>query len=239
MKFPKKQQNYWVSLSDIMTGLMVIFLFISISYMLQIKKEQDKIEDFVKDYIQTKMDLYEELRLEFEDDFKPENWNVLLDRDLSIKFLNERVLFDYNRADIRPEFRRILKEFFPRYLDILWKDRYKNKIAEVRIEGHTDRHGDYFYNVNLSQRRTKNVLEYLMTDCLENYHELNIMEQEDLRFWFTANGFSSGRTLDDYRALTYYSRNPPNDEFSRRVEFRIITASEKVIESMKQEIENR
>ncbi len=229
MKYPKKQTNYWISLSDIMTGLMMIFLFIAISYMIQVKAEQDEKDQFIKEYIQTRIELYEELKLEFEEDFKPENWNVVLDKDLSIKFLNERVLFDYDKAELKPEFKNILDEFFPRYLNILLKDKYRSKIAEVRIEGHSDSRGDYYYNVWLSQNRTRNVLKYLMTKSIRKAGELTEKENELLRFWLTANGFSFGRTIDSNREYTLFSGNPVNNEFSRRVEFRIITASEKVI----------
>ena len=41
-----KKDNYWIPLADLMTVLMVIFLFMAISYMVVIKKKQvekDKI----------------------------------------------------------------------------------------------------------------------------------------------------------------------------------------------------
>ena len=47
MKKEKKKitDNSWTSLSDIMTGLMIIFLFIAISYMVEVRKRDKKIED--------------------------------------------------------------------------------------------------------------------------------------------------------------------------------------------------
>ena len=82
----QKQENYWTSLSDIMTGLMVIFLFISISYMLQIQKKQKEKDKIVEDFQNTKVELYKELKNEFESDFKKEKWHAVLDEDLSIRF---------------------------------------------------------------------------------------------------------------------------------------------------------
>lgn len=153
MKYPGKHHNYWVSLSDIMTGLMVIFMFISISYMIQVKNEQKKVEKFVTEYVQTKLDLYKELKTEFEDDFKPDKWNVILDKDLSIKFLNESVLFDYNKAELKDEFKILLLDFFPRYLKVFLKKNIEIKLLKFRSEGHSDPQGDYFYNVDLSIKK--------------------------------------------------------------------------------------
>lgn len=46
-----------------------------------------------------------------------------------------------------------------------------------------------------------------------------------MAFLVTANGLSYGKTLDDDKALTFYSAKPINPSLSRRVEFRIITNS--------------
>ena len=55
-------------------------------------------------------------------------------------------------------------------------------------------------------------------------------QQKMLEYWFTANGLSYGRTLDNENQLTYDSGKAIDYEKSRRVEFRIITTSEKMIE---------
>ncbi len=65
------------------------------------------------------------------------------------------------------------------------------------------------------------------------------MEKEQLlQFWLTANGLSYGRTLDSNKELTFISKEPTDKEKSRRVEFRIVTTSEilvqKVIEQLNQ-----
>ncbi|MCB9220149.1 MAG: OmpA family protein [Ignavibacteriales bacterium] len=228
----QKQENYWTSLSDIMTGLMVIFLFISISYMLQIQKKQKEKDKIVEDFQNTKVELYKELKNEFESDFKKEKWHAVLDEDLSIRFLNEKVLFDYDDYILKPEFKSILDDFFPRYLNILMQKKYKDKILEVRIEGHTDSKGDYLYNVELSQNRTRSVLSYVLnqTNILISNHPLQ--DQKKVRFWLIANGFSSGRTLDNDGNYTLESNKPEDYQRSRRVEFRIVTKTEDVIEEI-------
>ena len=65
-----KKENFWIPYADLMTVLMVIFLFISLAYMglVQIqKKQQDKI---FEEYKETKENLYNELKETFKNDFQ-------------------------------------------------------------------------------------------------------------------------------------------------------------------------
>jgi outer membrane protein OmpA-like peptidoglycan-associated protein len=229
-----KKESYWIPYADLMTVLMVIFLFISLSYMGLVqfqKKQQDKI---FEEYKQTKENLYNELRETFKNDFQ--KWNLELDKDLSIKFTNPNVLFQSGKSDISPVFQEILSQFFPKYLRVITQDKYKDKIAEIRIEGHTDAvpinktNDPYIDNVQLSQDRSRNVLQYLRN--LPSYKSLPSKTEKLLQYWLTANGLSYGRTLDSNKELTYISKNPIDKEKSRRVEFRIVTTSEIIVEQV-------
>jgi outer membrane protein OmpA-like peptidoglycan-associated protein len=223
-----KKDNYWIPLADLMTVLMVIFLFISISYMIDVKTKQAERDKIFKEFKETKVELLKELQTEFKDDFNKDKWNAVLDKDLTIKFVNENVLFDYNKSELKQEFQNVLINFFPRYLNILMKPKFKDNIAEVRIEGHTDVKGDYIYNLKLSQDRTRNVMNFLLNH--EYYKLLENKDKNKLRFWLTANGLSFGRTLDIDGNLTEYSNKPSDDIKCRRVEFRIVTTSDKIVE---------
>lgn len=225
MKKQLKKDDYWVSLSDMMTGLMVIFLFIAISYITVVKNKTSQIENILGGYVKTKQDLHYELKKGFEKDFKA--WNIKLDSTLVIHFLDENVLFDKDKSNIKPQFANILDKFLPKYIGILLKKEFRNKIEEVRIEGHTDSDGSYLYNLELSQKRTANVLAYLRQSNF--YSKLPKKDKELLDFWITANGFSFGRTLDKSGNFTVVSGKNENQDKSRRVEFRIIPKSEEVL----------
>ncbi len=236
----KGNDSNWISFSDIMTGLMVIFMFIAISYMVEVQKKQQERDIIFEEFKATKEQLYAELEEEFKDDFK--DWEVELDKDLSIKFTNPDVLFQSGRSDIRPNFADILNEFLPRYFQVLLQKKYTDKIAEIRIEGHTDvvpapqyDSDPYIGNVKLSQLRSAEVLKYFRS--MSYYEELSDSTEQQLQFWLTANGLSYGRTLDSDKKLTAISGNPVDNEFSRRVEFRIITTSESLVERVLKEID--
>ena len=51
------KNNVWLSVSDLMTGLMVIFLFVAIAYISRVQKNQSVLTD----YIETKNELHNKL----------------------------------------------------------------------------------------------------------------------------------------------------------------------------------
>ena len=222
---PSNNESNWISFSDIMTGLMVIFMFIAISYMIEADKKVSplrKLSDF-------REDLYDTLNAEFKEDFNI--WGVDLEEDLTMKFTKLGGLFDDDKAVIKDTFKENLDTFVPRYFEILLRTNYREYIAEIRIEGHTNRHGNfdtedenYMYNLKLSQERSAEVLSYIRN--MDYYKGLDSNEKNLLRFWLTANGFSYGRTLDDQKRLTFIYDSRVDDELSKRVEFRVVTASE-------------
>ena len=228
-------EEHWISISDMMAGLMVIFLFIAISYMLHAKRETDKIKAIAVAYIQLQLDLYNELKAEFKDDLK--KWNADLDDEtLSIRFKEPEVLFEPGSAEVRPLFKKILDDFFPRYIGILRDPKYMediNDIAEIRIEGHTSSEwtentspeAAYIHNMKLSQGRTRSVLEYVLQIP-------SIRQSQEIRDWLkshlTANGLSSSKLIT--------SKDKEIKEESRRVEFRVRTKSEERIANIIEEI---
>ena len=232
-----KKDSFWIPYSDLMTVLMVIFLFISLSYMGLVqfqRKEQDKI---FEDYKITKENLLKELQQTFKKDKK--RWNLELDEDLSIKFTNPQVLFDEGKSDISPKFQNILIDFLPKYLNVVMQDKYNSKIAEIRIEGHTNTKpfnktkDPYIENMELSQNRARNVLSFIRQQ--ECFIKLGTFKKERLQYWLTANGLSFGRTIDANGKLTFNSHKAIDQNKSKRVEFRIVTTSEILVEKVIQQ----
>jgi outer membrane protein OmpA-like peptidoglycan-associated protein len=226
-----KKESHWIPLADLMTVLMVIFLFMSISYMAIVERREKEQNKIFKEYEASKLSLYSDLERAFKDDFQ--RWNLKLDKDLSIKFTNPQVLFDEGNADVSPVFKGILTDFLPKYLSIVLQEKYQSKIAEIRIEGHTNTKpinktkDSYIDNMELSQNRARNVLAFLrQQDC---FQKLTLDKKKLIQFWLTANGLSYGRTVDDNFQLSYNTNRPMDVDNSRRVEFRIVTTSEAII----------
>ena len=224
------RHNVWMSVSDLMTGLMVIFLFVAIAYMIQVNENQTVLTD----YVETKNHLHDKLVKEFEGDTA--RWQMQVGKDLSMKFNNPQVLFATGSYQLTPVFCTILDEFIPRYLNILLSDSLSNRIQEIRIEGHTDNvHAPQFgqdpfmANIKLSQLRSYSVLEYIKN--MSFYQNYTDEQRTMLEFWFTSNGLSYGKAVDCNGEYTALSGKPIDKDKSRRVEFRIVTTGEEVLEN--------
>ncbi len=219
-----------MSVSDLMTGLMVIFLFVAIAYINKVQEHSVTL----KDYVEVKENLHDKLVSKFQGDTA--KWQMTIGSDLSMKFKNASVLFEQGSDQLSPEFRNVLADFLPRYFDILLNDSLRNHITEIRIEGHTDNWGypqldkdPYIANVILSQKRALNVLRFFRS--LPEFQKYTPKEKELLEYWFTANGLSYGKALDSEGEYIHDSHHAIDLPKSRRVEFRIITDSEKLLEN--------
>lgn len=230
------KHNVWMSVSDLMTGLMVIFLFIAIAYIKRVQQNQTVLSD----YVETKNNLHEKLVKEFEGDTL--KWQMAIGKDLSMKFNNPTVLFAQGSSELTPQFKEILDEFLPRYFNILLNDSLKKNIQEIRIEGHTDPvpyptldADPYIANVILSQQRSLSVLRYFRS--MPAFEQYSDEEQQILEFWFTSNGLSYGKALDGDGNYTIVSGKDIDYQMSRRVEFRIVTSGDEILENFVKKIQ--
>ena len=212
--------EHWISVSDLMSGLMMVFLFISIALMRHAFVERDKIKDVAKAYETTQIAIYESLKSEFEPDLQ--RWSAKINKDtLSVEFEDTEVLFQMGSATLQARFEEILNDFFPRYIKSLKP--YRDSISEIRIEGHASSYWNadatperaYANNMVLSQARTRSVLFYILSMARTND------EKDWLRKHFAAIGFSSSHLVlkngrEDARA-------------SRRVTFRLLTNADQQI----------
>jgi len=210
-----------MSYSDIMSGLMLVFLFLLIAIISEVPEDQSyKIADnyeFMKD------DLYKELYREFRYDLP--KWHAEIDRKtLIISFNEPEILFQRGKDELKLHFKEILDNFYPRYIRILSKRQFKSNISEIRVEGHTSSEWNfqstdyeaYINNMTLSQKRTARVLNYLLNlNNIPNYR------------WARDRVISVGYSSSKIKLLA----NREDQDASRRVEFRVVTnAEEKLYE---------
>lgn len=212
----KEDNAFSLSTGDLMAGLLFIFILLLMGALLQVQEKAEQDEEIVRRYDQVKTQLYIDLEEEFKDDLKV--WRAEIDSTtLCVRFQEPSMLFDNNMSTLKDNFKVILRDFFPRYIDVLTKPEYRDNIEEIRIEGHTDSNGEYFHNMQLSQDRTRAVLQY----CMGLLDSSNI---EWSRALITANGLSSSHPI---------LRDGVEDKsLSRRVEFRVRTNAEKQLEDI-------
>ncbi len=103
----------------------------------------------------------------------------------SIAFSSD-VLFAFDSAVLSTESQKALKEVIPKYLDVLLQDQYREYIAEIIIEGHTDTNGTYKANLQLSYDRASAVANF----CLDEKNGLSKAKISQLQSLLTVNGRS-------------------------------------------------
>lgn len=214
MEHENNGSSHWIPLADLMTGLMMVFMLLTAAFMLRVEQTTTLV---VKEYEETKSNMLMALQQEFARDLK--QWNAELLGDMTIRFNDPTVLFATGSAELRPQFKQVLKDFFPRYIQLLTSARYRDAVKEVRIEGHTslfwaagmDPQTAYIRNMELSQARTRSALEFMLSMPSVS------AERDWLVQHVTANGLSSSRPLQKE------DRSPKAELANQRVEFRIVT----------------
>jgi outer membrane protein OmpA-like peptidoglycan-associated protein len=210
-----KQDSQWMSVSDLMSGLVLIFILLTISMIYEAARIQDRSGDINSDIDK----IAAALELEFRSDLK--KWDAEFNAPLlEFTYLNPEVLFDQGDSALKPEFLIILNDFLPRYLNVL--DEFRDTILEIRIEGHTSTRWDtatsqqeaYAKNMDLSHRRTAAVLQYSYS-----LEEVQVRYFEWLSQRLVAVGMSSSKPIRD-------SDGREQESKSRRVTFRVITDAE-------------
>lgn len=81
-------------------------------------------------------------------------WVEFILPSISKPSMVENIFYDYDKADLRPESKTALNELIAVLHD--------NPNVTIEMASHTDRWGSDAYNINLSERRAKSVVDYLV-----------------------------------------------------------------------------
>lgn len=222
-----EEDTPWVSVSDLMSGLMLVFLCIAVLFMREVKEDRDRYADVAEQYAKVRLDIEDELKREF-----PKNnahGAQLVEGELIIRFLDDDAGYRSGKSEVPEKFKRKLGPFMTALIDILEDRRFKEHIVELRIEGHTSSDyaaptplERYLANMALSQQRALHVLEYVMGLA-------RVGQKAETRTWLQsilrANGMSSSK-------LRYGADGLEDKKASKRVEFRIVTDADKRMEEL-------
>ncbi len=219
--------DYWQSYSDLMAAVLLVFVLL-ISIMMykyngmaaELKQQKSKVDELVG----IRSMIIEELLEEFD----ATELSLNIDSQSGAIRFSDGVFFDTAESVLKPEGKKYLNEFLPRYLNVLLDPKYKKFVSQIIIEGHTDNRGSYMYNLELSQKRAFAVVSYIL---LENIPGINPDIKQDLQVFLTANGRS-------YSQPMYNGSNIDLDK-SRRVEFKFRLKDEEMITEMQNILEGQ
>jgi len=97
---------------------------------------------------------------------------IKIDKKTGSLKLASNILFDKGSSVLKEESKTELKRSFEEYIGALvTNSKIKPHLERIIIEGHTDSDGGYLYNLNLSQKRAFEVMNFLLTlDFAKEYN---------------------------------------------------------------------
>ncbi len=218
--FKKEQDDghFWPSFTDLLTIILLCFILIFITMMIIKSLQIEEMKKTIDQIMGVRAKLVNELQTEFSDS----TLEIEVDEKTGAIIFDTEILFAYDKSELKPASFQFLDEFVPKYLDILLKDGYEGYIAEIIIEGHTDRDGSYLYNLELAQERAYSVAAYILSD---DFPYKNIQDHLQEKLTVNSKSYTDFRTND---AGVYSAAD------SRRVEFKFRLKDEEILEKTRE-----
>lgn len=229
-KKSEPQQNYLESVSDLMAGLLFVFILIIVFSIHSYNNLTEQLAGNDK--------ALNELLHRIQKELKAKNINVIIYEDKGILRIPEQsLMFDTGKSDLNDQSRqvlRVLRQVMEKEIKCYTYDMkkydcsrlnpYKHTLDAIFIEGHTDNQpygGDFTGEKNrkLSTDRANSVYEALLLrqGILRKYKNSNG------ELLFSLSGYGSTRPVPGH-----FHSAPTSDPYNRRIELRFIMTSPKV-----------
>lgn len=198
------ESPFWISFSDLMSALMVLFLLVMAVTLISVTKdvsttaEQRKIQR--EQEIKALMETIRHNSSEF-----PE---VKVDEATYQIDLGDVVRFDSGRSNIGEDGSRFLRSYVPVLLKAQASELGQKWIRRIVVEGFTDQDGTYLRNLGLSLQRSQRVVCVLFDRPYSNEMPLTDGEKRQIQDLFLVGGYS-------------FNSMKASKEASRRVELKV------------------
>lgn len=231
------KHDYWLSYSDLMAGLLMVF---TLMLLVALLSYQSGIEG-VREMLMVRQEVVDSLRKAFEDD---DDLVIEVQPDGTIRFA-DRVLFEEGRWELSPQGEEQLASFAHKYVGVLFGRPqfapFREQLEALVIEGHTNDNGTYEYNLALSQARASTVMGVLLNVGAEY--------QRDLQRYVTANGRSFAALVCRNGEVDFENSVDPDrrcadrggvdKEASRRIEIRFQLHDGELLAGLLELLDNR
>lgn len=218
-----EEESYFVSMTDMMVGMLFVFIIMLMAFALNFKEAEEKrektLESLTKAH-EARAKLLESLR----SSLLEKGVIVQIDIQSGILRLPESILFDVNKSILSNDAKEklgylanALWEVLPCYATthLIDVDNLKcpaeavSKLESVFIEGHTDKSGDANYNLRLSVDRSVNTYQ----EMVFHRHELESLRNNSDEHLLSVSGYGEERTISDV------------DQDNRRIDLRFLMAT--------------
>jgi outer membrane protein OmpA-like peptidoglycan-associated protein len=198
------EKPFWISFSDLMTALMVLFLVVMGVALLAVT---EGVSDLV-----TKADREDEHKnritafIAHLNDASTRFPGVTVDADRHVIDFGPKVLFASGSSVLHVEQQALLRRFIPEIIHAANEQLGMKVLKDFLVVGYTDKNGSYLYNLDLSLQRSQRVLCAMFANHGPDL--LSDSQKEDVKKLFMVGGYSANATQVD-------------DEKSRRVEIKM------------------
>lgn len=223
---PVDEENpYWMSFSDIMSALLVIFILAAIALMVQLMETEAELKnkvDELDDEIEV-LQVAEKVRKTILDEAAEELAKrgiqvVVSENDSVLRIPNDLLGFDTAAYDIRPEYRRTAYSIGEVLHQVINREGRADYLDTIFIEGHTDnRRFNGFMgkgNWGLSTFRAISLWQY-WNEALPVERNLQGMTNKESKPLFSVSGY--GET----RPVTQRQETAEELSANRRIDIRI------------------
>lgn len=195
------EKPFWISFSDLMTALMVLFLVVMCVALLAVTKnvsEREKKEAQHQQDIKRILERFDEASKHYE--------GITVDKVHNVIDFGERARFALGKSSLGGGQDSVLRQFVPEIINLANDELGKRILKRIVVEGYTDKTGSYLSNLNLSLQRSQRVLCAMFATT--GLNQLSTEQKENVRSLFLVGGYS-------------FNAAKNTAEESRRVEMRL------------------
>ena len=166
----EQDSSMWLSIGDLMSGLLMFFALLFIAVKVQLQHKAQKVEELqskIEEYDQVMNQLPQRIVNALEGKIGGTG-DLIVDPETGDVKLDNRVLFGVNSAKLTTKGKKFLQEFIPVYSAAIFSSQLiEEQVAWVVIEGHTSSEGLAQSNLDLSLDRASSVFNYIFSEELQ------------------------------------------------------------------------
>jgi len=193
------EKPFWISFSDLMTALMVLFLIAMAVALLSVTQGLRDIKSKQEDRTRSVDSCMSDVQ-----DVSKDFHDVTI-KEHSIDF-GSLAYFAINSSELSKEQEDFLRRFVPRVLDVATRPACKRWLKRVEVEGFASQDGTYLHNLDLSTKRSERVLCAVLDAKAAN--SISAAQRQVIQSLFLVGGYS-------YNSI----RTTPEE--SRRIELKL------------------
>lgn len=206
---PAPKNAFTVSISDLMSGLLAIFILAMTYFMLNLNQVTQQYTGNTEKRDQILQNIQEKMN--------ERGVKVTIDKKQGVLRIPESVLFAQGDANVKPEGQQAVAVLSQVLYEVISQEDYKNSVETIFIEGHTDNvpiaNANFHSNWELSTQRAINTWNLMRLD----QPNLDFLRNQNNQPIFSCSGYAETRPVTDD---PYDESSEAGRQANRRIDIR-------------------